>query len=128
MNNLKETIKDRFPSSAGIYRKMRRLLGFHENHWVREVMDLETLKLVKNMHHPQMSALEISGNKWGTLNMFERYKSVDYPEFDVCTGPLDECFDLIDVVDEQQTKSDTRSRTDHPQQQPVCQEDRHHTV
>lgn len=95
MNSIKEKIKHQFPHVVGIYRRVQRLVGFHENHWVREVMDFETLKLVNNIYHPGMSALEISGNKWGAFNMLERYKSVDYPEYDVCKYPLQERFDLI---------------------------------
>jgi SAM-dependent methyltransferase len=95
MSTLKEKIKHQFPQIINIYRKAKRLVGFQENHWVREVMDAETLKLVKNIHRPEMSVLEISGNKWDALDMFKQYKTVDYPEYDVCTEPLKEHFDLI---------------------------------
>ena len=95
MTSLKQVIKKLFPDSVRLYRSLQRIAGYGESHWVREVMDAETAKLVQQVSHPEMSVLEISGNKWGQKGTFKKYTSADYPEYDVCKGPLTEKFDLI---------------------------------
>jgi SAM-dependent methyltransferase len=64
------------------------------NHWLRIVMDQETARLVGELDYKQASALEISGLKWKDFG-FARYKSVSYPDYDICAGVLDETFDII---------------------------------
>ena len=59
-------------------------------HWCRVVMDLETERLLEGKS--DLKTLEISGTKWRHLHS---YRSVSYPEYDVCQGPLDERFELI---------------------------------
>jgi SAM-dependent methyltransferase len=95
MNTIRQIIKTVFPDSVQMYRKVRRIAGYGDTHWVREVMDVETGKLVRKVSLPEMSVLEISGNKWGQTNSFRKYTSVEYPDYDVCAGPLPERFDLI---------------------------------
>jgi SAM-dependent methyltransferase len=42
-----------------------------------------------------MNALEISGTKWANLG-FNCYRSIDYPDYDICSGPLEPAgFDII---------------------------------
>lgn len=95
MATFKQIIKNIFPDSVHLYRKLQRIAGYGDSHWVREVMDAETAKLVEKIYHPDMSVLEISGNKWGKTGIFKQYTSVDYPAYDLCNGPLPEQFDLI---------------------------------
>jgi SAM-dependent methyltransferase len=64
------------------------------NHWCRVVMDDATLKLVLDLKYSDLSVLEISGEKWKELG-FQSYKSMLYPEYDICEKVLDEKFDLI---------------------------------
>jgi hypothetical protein len=63
-------------------------------HWLRVVMNQETARLVGGLDFKHASALEISGVQWKDFG-FARYKSVGYPDFDICAGVLDEKFDII---------------------------------
>ena len=63
-------------------------------HWLRVVMNQETARLVGELDFRRASALEISGLQWKDFG-FARYRSMGYPEYDVCAGALDETFDLI---------------------------------
>ena len=62
--------------------------------WCRIVMDEETDKIIKSLPFKDLSVLEISGTKWENFG-FKKYKSVQYPEFDICSQRLSEKFDLI---------------------------------
>jgi hypothetical protein len=66
-----------------------------QHHWVRTVMDRETRQLVQSIGPQQLNALEISGRTWGRLEQFKTYRSVHYPDFDICADTLPEQFDLI---------------------------------
>jgi SAM-dependent methyltransferase len=77
-----------------------RLLGavakrITSRHWARVVMEDETRKLVQSAHPRQLNVLEISGDYWGKVEQFKTYRSVQYPEFDICESALTEEFDLI---------------------------------
>jgi SAM-dependent methyltransferase len=63
-------------------------------HWLRVVMNQETARLVGELDFKRSSALEISGLKWKDFG-FARFKSVGYPEYDVCAGTLADKFDVI---------------------------------
>ncbi|HVL15177.1 MAG TPA: methyltransferase domain-containing protein [Gemmata sp.] len=63
--------------------------------WLRIVMNRETERLVHGLNPSRLSALEVSGDNWNKPGLFRQYRSVDYPEYDVCDGVLDERFDLI---------------------------------
>jgi len=65
-----------------------------DEHWARVVMNKETKKLVEELNLQNESVLEISGTKWKSYP-FNQYKSLRYPEFDVCKMILQEQFDLI---------------------------------
>ena len=61
----------------------------------RVVMNRETRRIVKSLQPEGLNVLEISGNSWGNLESFKSYKSLQYPDFDICESCLDETFDLI---------------------------------
>jgi SAM-dependent methyltransferase len=65
------------------------------HHWVRIVMDNETRKLVQSIQPRELDVLEISGNYWSHIEQFKTYRSVHYPEFDLCESAMTEQFDLI---------------------------------
>ncbi len=66
-----------------------------EQHWARIVMNSETRELITNLQPGALDVLEISGDAWGRRMTFRSYKSICYPEFDVCEATLEEKFDLI---------------------------------
>ncbi|MEB3983927.1 methyltransferase domain-containing protein [Mycobacterium sp. 663a-19] len=84
------------PGDALLSRLFRRVFTPDPSvYWVRRVMDRETRKLVQGVEPHQRDALELSGDYWGRVEQFKSYRSVHYPEFDVCASALDEQFDLI---------------------------------
>jgi SAM-dependent methyltransferase len=68
--------------------------GKQEMCWVRTVSDEATRDLIRGLPLQQMKVLEISGRTWREWP-FGEYRSVDFPEYDVCAEPLLEKFDLI---------------------------------
>lgn len=62
--------------------------------WCRQVMNNEVNNRVQQMPYEQLSVLEISGTEWKDFG-FKSYKSLAYPEFDICKETTDEKFDLI---------------------------------
>jgi SAM-dependent methyltransferase len=70
-------------------------VGNPDNQWLRQVMNREVEKLVQSIGPERRSVLEISGTKWERDHLFKSYRSVDYPDFDVCSSQLSERFDLI---------------------------------
>lgn len=71
------------------------LLGYTELPWTRVVMNRTTLEWVRALETARMDALEISGEYWKNKVPFKSYRSVWYPEYDVCAMPLPETYDLI---------------------------------
>jgi SAM-dependent methyltransferase len=71
------------------------LSGGPHDQWLRIVMNQETERLVRGLDPSRLSALEVSGDNWNRPGLFRKYRSVDYPEYDVCAGVLEERFDLI---------------------------------
>src|SRR5690349_19039950 len=65
-------------------------------HWCRIVMNREIEKFIRSLDCRHIDALEISGTgSQGRFN-FRNYRTVQYPEYDVCHGPLAvERFDLV---------------------------------
>jgi len=63
--------------------------------WLRIVMNRETEKLVQSLDPGTLKVLEISGDFWNRPGLFREYRSVQYPDFDICSERLDETFDLI---------------------------------
>jgi SAM-dependent methyltransferase len=71
------------------------IIGPEHRQWLRIVMNQETHKLVSQMDYKSLSVLEISGDFWKDRFPFFKYKSVNYPEYDITKSPLNEKFDLI---------------------------------
>lgn len=65
-----------------------------EEHWCRVVMNRETLKLVADLDTATLDALEISGSRW-SLWPFQSYRSVSYPEFDICNPHPEIAVDMV---------------------------------
>lgn len=63
--------------------------------WLRVVMDQSVRAMVEKLDLKNRRVLEISGNSWQWLADRADYRSVSFPEFDICQGPLNESFDLI---------------------------------
>lgn len=63
--------------------------------WARQVMDGETARLVEELGPGTLRVLEISGSAWGGKHAFKSYRSVGYPELDICAGTVDGVFDLV---------------------------------
>lgn len=72
----------------------RALGGKQEMCWVRTVSDEQTRQLVRGLPCGEMAALEISGSTWRDWG-FKSHRSANYPEYDICTEPLPETFDII---------------------------------
>lgn len=64
--------------------------------WCRVVMNREIEKFVRSLDCHNADALEVSGTgSQGTYD-FRTYESTQYPEYDVCAGPLrEDAFDLV---------------------------------
>jgi SAM-dependent methyltransferase len=76
-------------------RKLMRMVGLEWEHWSRLVMNRTLAEFVRGLDFPKMQALEISGRHWSDFG-FRSYRSVDFPEYDVCQEPLErEGFDII---------------------------------
>lgn len=67
-------------------RNFSRFFGATDTQWARVIMDRETRSFVSTLDVRSLSALEISGTKWGGAG-FGEYQSVAYPEYDVCREP-----------------------------------------
>lgn len=62
--------------------------------WSRVVMERECRKLVESLHPSDLDVLEISGDNWKNTG-FKSYRSVEFPEYDICAEALPQTFDLI---------------------------------
>jgi SAM-dependent methyltransferase len=64
--------------------------------WCRVVMNREIERYIRSMDCANLDVLEISGSGSQGRFEFRSYRSVEYPEYDVCSGPLEvDRFDLI---------------------------------
>ena len=63
--------------------------------WARVVMNRETRKIILSLQPNKLKALEISGKYWGKQESFKSYKTLAFPDFDICESPTEETFDLI---------------------------------
>jgi len=64
--------------------------------WSRVVMNEACADLVRALPYTGLDALEISGRAWRDFG-FASYRGVDFPEYDICAGPLAGRFDLVIV-------------------------------
>jgi SAM-dependent methyltransferase len=94
MQDLKLQLK-RIPGLPKAVQFIRRAISRVEHsQWARIVMNQETDRLIRELDLEHSSALEISGQKWRDHG-FRRYRSVEFPPYDVCPGVLDDQFDII---------------------------------
>jgi SAM-dependent methyltransferase len=64
--------------------------------WCRIVMNQELSRFIRSLDCPNIDALEISGSGSQERFKFRSYRATQYPDYDVCSGPLArEQFDLI---------------------------------
>jgi SAM-dependent methyltransferase len=84
-----------FPGYNAAMRVAETLAGTENVGWQRKVMYQETKRLVEALEPAALDALEISGVRWGSMVRFRSFKSVDFPEYDLCVSPLPELFDLV---------------------------------
>jgi hypothetical protein len=79
-----------------VYPTLRRIyqFGARDEEWARVVMNRETQALIASLSPGDLRALEISGANWQDMP-FRSYRSVHYPECDICESSLDDRFDLI---------------------------------
>jgi len=71
------------------------LTGAESVGWQRKVMYEKTREMVEGLNPKNLDVLEISGDHWGSLLEFRSYKSVEFPEYDVCVAPLPQQFGLV---------------------------------
>jgi SAM-dependent methyltransferase len=71
-----------------------KLTGAEAEHWSRVVMRRDCYHIIEELPFQQLRALEISGDHFNKVS-FKEYKSIRYPEYDICASPLAEKFDLI---------------------------------
>jgi hypothetical protein len=80
---------------ASIRRGFHKAFGVRPAQWARVVMDQNTYDFASRLDTASMDALEISGAKWSMLP-FRSFRSVQYPDFDICNGVLGHsCFDIV---------------------------------
>jgi SAM-dependent methyltransferase len=79
----------------GIRARAKSLFGIEDVQWGRLVMNRETRKLVDGLQPDKLKVLEVSGDYWGRPGLFKEYKTVSYPEYDICNSVLPETFDLV---------------------------------
>lgn len=75
--------------------RTKSLLRIEDVQWGRLVMNRKTRGLVNGLEPNKLKVLEVSGIYWGGLGIFREYKSVSYPEYNLCDSALPEKFDLI---------------------------------
>jgi SAM-dependent methyltransferase len=64
------------------------------DHWCRVVMNAATQEIVGQLPFSSFDVLEVSGTSWRAAG-FRSYRSVRYPDFDICRETLPEQFDLV---------------------------------
>jgi SAM-dependent methyltransferase len=75
--------------------RTKSLLRVEDVQWGRLVMNRKTRDLVNGLEPNKLKVLEVSGIYWGGLGIFREYKTVTYPEYNLCDSVLPEKFDLI---------------------------------
>jgi SAM-dependent methyltransferase len=91
---LRAAIKALIPSRY--HPRLRQWLGRGEVQWCRVMMNREIEQFIRSLNCSQIDALEISGTGSEGRYDFRSYRTVRYPDYDVCEGPLaKEQFDLV---------------------------------
>lgn len=70
------------------------LTGAENKTWSRVIMQQKTHQIVESLKPHNLKVLEISGDYWKNNN-FKEYRTVQYPDFDICENVIQEHFDLI---------------------------------
>ena len=70
------------------------LTGWGNTNWSRVVMERAQRTLLAEIKASTRGTLEISGQNWADYG-FASYRTVKYPEFDICASTLPERYDLI---------------------------------
>ena len=84
-----------------LVKKLKSLLNFfnyNPEHWIRFTTQATCKKLLeeKCTNLNNYNVLEISGGEYWRENLsFKNYKSLNYPEFDICLNKTEDKFDLI---------------------------------
>lgn len=92
LNSVRRLIRHVFPDRWRKY--ANECIGRRQRDWARIVMDDETRKFMASLAPGQQSVLEISGRDWEQFG-FARYRSLCYPEFDICSQVTEEKYDII---------------------------------
>jgi SAM-dependent methyltransferase len=76
-------------------RERLKTVGFDATHWVRVAAYRQSRCWLEELGPQNLDTLEIApGHYWQTLP-FRTYRTVGYPEFDICKQALPERFDLV---------------------------------
>jgi Methyltransferase domain len=62
--------------------------------WSRVILRQSACQIINELHPHKLNTLEISGRYYSKMK-FRRYRSIMYPNYDVCEAPLPDEFDLI---------------------------------
>jgi SAM-dependent methyltransferase len=76
---------------------LKRRLGIPDQQWCRVVADRAVAEFVRRLEYREFRAVEISAtsDRWENFG-FLSYRNTEYPEYDLCKGPLEEeGFDLV---------------------------------
>jgi len=93
-NQTRSAIKALIPGRY--HERLRRWLYPADVQWCRVVMNREVERFIKSLDCSRIDALEISGAGSKGRYSFRSYRNTDYPDYDVCAGPLArEQFDLV---------------------------------
>ena len=90
---VQDFVKDR-PSLRRLLKRLIRI-GARDEQWSRVVMNRQTREMINRLNPGSLDVLEISGDDWAARMKFKSYRSVGYPEFNICESTLDDRFDLI---------------------------------
>jgi len=77
-----------------LQRLVDKLTGAEDEKWSRVAMRRNCYQIIEELSPQELRTLEISGNYFNQMS-FREYKTVHYPEYDICTSSLPEEFDLI---------------------------------
>jgi SAM-dependent methyltransferase len=96
-------ISDRILSAArsrpDLKQQLRRSLeaiGYDTTDWIRVTMYRHCFEFIRDLGPDRLDTLEISaGPQWRREFRFRSYTATEYPDFDICSEPLPQQFDLI---------------------------------
>jgi hypothetical protein len=82
------------PARRALLRRALGGIGYDDSPWARVVMYEEMDKLIAGLDPSRRDCLEISGSRYKDTG-FRSYRSLQYPDFDVCRDPIPAPVDLI---------------------------------